>query len=182
MKSKRMKHWCIDGTCNWEETDCKMRDALKCPKCGGPTCSTPDKYRPSKRALFVRGEMLKRCKFHCFKLTPQQVDTVLSIGDEYRDKGSKSVISKPVREKETPLLQIELTDINSVPVVFYKGERIDFKARVSFDYKTDNSRETNPNYIHIEYHDDEGGGINTKTIQHNHPICEEEILDDEEWN
>jgi Zn-finger nucleic acid-binding protein len=81
------------------------------------------------------------------------------------------------KRKGTPLLQIELKDINSVPVVFYKGERIDFKDRVSFDYKTDNHRETNPNYIHIEYHDDEGGGINIKTIQHNQPIgIEESVL------
>ena len=28
------------------------------------------------------------------------------------------------KDKETPLLQIELADINSVPTVFYKGEEI----------------------------------------------------------
>lgn len=70
-----------------------------------------------------------------------------------------------------PLLQIELTDINSIPTVCYKGEEINNNIRLSFDYATDTDVSFRPTYIHIKYTDPENYSIfNTKTIQHNQPI------------
>ncbi|MFA2644931.1 hypothetical protein ABR776_26435 [Bacillus cereus] len=69
-----------------------------------------------------------------------------------------------------PLLSIVLADINGVPEVHYKGEKIDGKVRVSFDYKTDDVEEKYPNYIHIEHVESHEKGINTKIVQYNHPI------------
>jgi hypothetical protein len=83
--------------------------------------------------------------------------------------------SIPPPMKNVPLLQIELADINSVPMVYYKGEKIDKKIRVSFDYMTDTHEQVDPTYIHIERHDDEGK-VDTKIVQHNHPIIDKECV------
>lgn len=41
MKSKRLTYYCLDESCDFEETTHKVRDGLKCPKCGGPTSVRP---------------------------------------------------------------------------------------------------------------------------------------------
>ncbi|PWU68307.1 hypothetical protein [Gracilibacillus dipsosauri] len=68
--------------------------------------------------------------------------------------------------KNKSLLTIELDDIDSVPKVFYKGEKIEKKVHVSFDYKT---KTGNPfeggNEIHIEHFT--GKRPDTRTIKHN---------------
>ncbi len=69
-------------------------------------------------------------------------------------------------EKEQPLLAITLSDIDSVPVVQYKGKPIDNKIRVSVDWVTN----TDGTYIHIEHVEPDEVRGNTKIIQHNHPI------------
>ncbi|SCN42941.1 Uncharacterized protein BC88300_04634 [Bacillus cytotoxicus] len=74
------------------------------------------------------------------------------------------------QSNEKPLLQIVLSDINAVPVVLYKGEEIKGKVRISFDWQTNN--QSSP-YIHIEHVDDLTERINTKIVQHNHPIMED---------
>jgi len=141
----------------------------------------------SKKALYVRNKILELCKEHCFELTPEQVDTVLSLGDEYKGDvsctgykdGGKAQNSLTVELDESelvkplvdePLLQIELKDINSVPTVFYKGEEINKKIRVTFDYVTDSDERLSPTYIHLEHADIESGKMNTFVIQHNQPI------------
>ncbi|EOW9527892.1 hypothetical protein ACO11K_001538 [Bacillus cytotoxicus] len=75
------------------------------------------------------------------------------------------------QSNEKPLLQIVLSDINAVPVVFYKGQEVKGKVRISFDWKTND--QLGP-YIHIEHVDDLTERINTKIIQHNHPIVDKE--------
>jgi predicted Zn-ribbon and HTH transcriptional regulator len=35
MKSKLLRHYCIDKTCGWQEASHKVKDALRCPKCDG---------------------------------------------------------------------------------------------------------------------------------------------------
>ncbi len=37
MKMPLTKHWCLNKDCDFEVTDHKMRDGLKCPKCKGLT-------------------------------------------------------------------------------------------------------------------------------------------------
>ena len=49
-------------------------------------------------------------------------------------------IPKPPQEhghKPVPLLTIELQDETSVPKVFYKGEEIELKQHIFFDWDTD---------------------------------------------
>ena len=73
-------------------------------------------------------------------------------------------------EKEQPLLAITLSDIDSVPVVQYKGKPIDNKIRVSVDWVTNTDKLTDGTYIHIEHVAPDEVRGNTKIIQHNHPI------------
>ncbi|OQR56196.1 hypothetical protein [Bacillus sp. CDB3] len=63
------------------------------------------------------------------------------------------------------------SDIDAVPIVLYKGEEIKGRVRVSFDWKTNYNRKSG-SYIHVEPDEQ---GINTKIIQHNHPIVEEQV-------
>ncbi|MFV1456984.1 hypothetical protein [Bacillus mycoides] len=78
-----------------------------------------------------------------------------------------------VKRENEPLLQIVQSDIDAVPVVLYKGERIKVKSRVSFDWETDGHHRKPGTYIYIEHVEDSEKRINTKIIQHNHPIVEE---------
>lgn len=79
---------CIDQHCKTIIIG-KSRDAVICPRCEGPVIQKPFKskrYKASDRALFVRGKIIELNKEYCFDLTPEQVVTVLSLGDEYSDK------------------------------------------------------------------------------------------------
>lgn len=84
------------------------------------------------------------------------------------------VIDK-VNVSDAPLLQITLDDINSVPAVYYNGEQIDKKIRVSFDWKTSDCCNEYPTYIKLEHADKDSKGFDIKTTQHNQLIDEEEI-------
>lgn len=67
-------------------------DGISCPRCDGPVIQKPFKpkqHKASDRALFVRGKICELNKRHCFDLTPEQVDTVLTLGDEYKVKESR---------------------------------------------------------------------------------------------
>lgn len=81
--------------------------------------------------------------------------------------------SDDTKGKEEPLVQIVQSDIDTVPVVLYKGEEIKGKVRVSFDWKTDGYYHKSGPYIHIEHVEDSTKCVNTKIIQHNHPIVKE---------
>ncbi|MGH0614861.1 hypothetical protein ACQVP6_08395 [Bacillus cereus] len=74
-----------------------------------------------------------------------------------------------------PLITITLSDIDSVPVVYYKGEWIDKKIRVGFDWETQSIDKVNRTYIHIEHVPSDNKRCNTEIIQHNHPITKEEV-------
>ncbi|MGX5628214.1 hypothetical protein [Bacillus cereus] len=75
-----------------------------------------------------------------------------------------------VKDENEPLLQIVLSDIDSVPIVHYKGEEIKGKVRISFDWKTDGQYYKSGPYIHIEHVPADNKRFNTEIIQHNHPI------------
>ncbi|WP_242474232.1 hypothetical protein [Bacillus cereus group sp. N17] len=74
-----------------------------------------------------------------------------------------------MNEKQ-PLLTITLSDIDSNPVVRYKGKQIDRKLRVGFDWASDTDKVCYMNYIHIEHVDVDNKRCNSTVIQHNHPI------------
>jgi len=40
MKNKLMQHHCMDKGCGFKESSHKIRDGMKCPKCGGPIMSS----------------------------------------------------------------------------------------------------------------------------------------------
>lgn len=82
---------------------------------------------------------------------------------------------KQSNEGVEPLLQIVQSDVDAVPVVLYKGEEIKGKVRVSFDWETDGQHRKSGTYIHIEHVEDDDEHINTKIIQHNHPIVEDQV-------
>lgn len=161
-------HECLNSDCNSTIVyilHSNTSDGLRCPKCNGPTSPCKPKiYRASDRGYFVRRKIVEGDLDHCRGLTPEQVDTILKLGDEFVDLDE---ISEP------PLLRIELADIDSAPSVFYKGEEINKKIRVFFDYGTDTDEYLRPTYIHIEHFDtDSEKKPNTKIIQHNHLIEE----------
>ncbi|PFV45623.1 hypothetical protein COL03_03950 [Bacillus thuringiensis] len=76
---------------------------------------------------------------------------------------------------EELLLQIVQSDVDAVPVLLYKGEEIKGKGRVSLGWKTDGQYHKSGLYIHIEHVEGSKKCFNIKTIQHNHPIAEEQV-------
>ncbi len=47
MKSKLLKHNCMNQSCDFEEVSHRNRDAMKCPECNGPIMNVePEGYRP----------------------------------------------------------------------------------------------------------------------------------------
>lgn len=79
----------MDDTCRTVTVFKNRRDldGVKCSRCDGPVLAMPFKqksHKPSERALYVRRSILWENKEHCFDLTPEQVDTVLSLGDDFQ--------------------------------------------------------------------------------------------------
>ncbi|ENQ3080975.1 hypothetical protein ACEOWG_004307 [Bacillus cereus] len=112
--------------------------------------------------------------YHPFKEEYQEVTVCPKCNGTFVDMWviNKYKQSDDTKGKEEPLLQIMLSDINAVPVVIYKGEEIKQRIRVSFDWTTELNRKSG-SYIHIEHGEADEKSINTKIIQHNHPIAKE---------
>ncbi|EJR95259.1 hypothetical protein [Bacillus cereus] len=83
--------------------------------------------------------------------------------------------SDDIKPNEEPLLTVTLTDIDAKPIVHYKGKQIDRKLRVAFDWESQLIDKINRTYIHIEHVPADNKRFNTKVIQHNHPIVEEQV-------
>ncbi|MEK4502789.1 hypothetical protein [Bacillus sp. FSL R12-0069] len=125
---------------------------------------------------------IRRCCLAC----DYRIKTYQALEDEYQEvtvcpKCNGAFVDmwklekyKQSNESVEPLLQIVLSDINAVPVVLYKGEEIKQRIRISFDWKTNINRQSGA-YIHIEHGEADEKSINTKIIQHNHPIVEEQV-------
>ncbi|GAB6483455.1 hypothetical protein bcgnr5371_57690 [Bacillus cereus] len=92
---------------------------------------------------------------------------------EENGKALRRLLDKMMQPE--PLMTITLSDIDSVPVVYYKGEWIDKKVRVGFDWETRSIDKINKTYIHIEHVPSDNKRCNTEIIQHNHPIVKEEV-------
>ncbi|WP_241768857.1 hypothetical protein [Bacillus siamensis] len=58
------------------------------------------------------------------------------LNDKVKDESVREEILEKVREEEQPLLQIKLDDMTSIPEVYYKGEKITERVKVSFDWET----------------------------------------------
>ncbi|GCF83389.1 hypothetical protein [Bacillus cereus] len=83
--------------------------------------------------------------------------------------------SDDIKDNEEPLLTITLKDIDAVPIVHYKGEQIDRKLRVAFDWEAQSMDKINRTYIHVEHVPTDNKCCNTEIIQHNHPIAGEQV-------
>lgn len=126
--------------------------------------SREEAHKPSEKALEVRRKILRRNLEHCFNLTPEQVDTVIALSKENDEPSNQSAIKlsadvshalkglkavqrearetvkalKEVEElKNHNLLVITLEDEASVPKVFYKGEEIQLKKEIYFNWETE---------------------------------------------
>ncbi|PEF34687.1 hypothetical protein [Bacillus wiedmannii] len=121
----------------------------------------------------------------CCLVWDYQIKTYQSPEDEYQEvivcpKCNGAFVDmyrlekyKQSNETVEPLLQIVQLDIDAVSVELYKGEEIEGKVRIIFDWKTDGQYHKSVLYIHIEHVEDSKKYINTKIIQRNHPIAEE---------
>ncbi|MCA0106553.1 hypothetical protein [Bacillus subtilis] len=76
--------------------------------------------------------------------------------------------------KPSPLLQIELDDVDAAPRIFYKGEKIKGIINADFSYLT-NTELINPTHIDIEYMD-EDSKFGTKAIVHNRHLVSKRRL------
>ncbi|MEK5503286.1 MULTISPECIES: hypothetical protein [unclassified Bacillus (in: firmicutes)] len=91
---------------------------------------------------------------------------VIGVGTAIPAGDANGLEPQPLKSaKKTPLLQIELEDIDSVPRVFYKGKEIKDKVSVDFSYLT-NDTSINPTHIDIKY-DDPESEFGTKSIVYN---------------
>lgn len=83
--------------------------------------------RLSNKALYIRREIIERNLEFCRAVTPEQMETILSLADGYdlRESDKRS------------LLVIKLENETAVPKVFYKDEVIELKQSVFFDWDTD---------------------------------------------
>ena len=83
---------CLDDNCRTVlvERNSNRLDGIRCIRCDGPVEIRPfklSKPKPSERALYVRKSILWENKEHCFKLTDEQIETVLALGDDYEKQG-----------------------------------------------------------------------------------------------
>lgn len=113
----------------------KRPEVIECPECGGP---------------FVD-------KFHYAKYEQQNKPDVFDPLDSLAyiiERASKAVEkAKEVKENNpVPLLTIELEDMNSVPVVKYKGEEFGPKIHVKFDWETKTEKDFGGVEFDIKHH------------------------------
>lgn len=108
----------------------------KCSKCGSEVNVKESKYTP----VILDGMNCSVCKGPLFLST--------SNGD---------------RKTKDHLLTISLDKYNGVPTVYYKGEEINNKVRILFDWETDGLEKKYPTIL-IEYIEEEDGRVVHKHI------------------
>ncbi|MDE1385591.1 hypothetical protein PVN32_16235 [Bacillus paralicheniformis] len=65
--------------------------------------------------------------------------------------------------KSTPLVQIELEKLDSIPRVFYKGEKITKRIAVDFEWRTGGGDKIGSTYIRIKHGESFNGKLAVKT-------------------
>ncbi|MBU8789014.1 MULTISPECIES: hypothetical protein [Bacillus] len=93
---------------------------------------------------------------------------VIGVGTAIPAGDANGLEPQPLKSaKKTPLLQIELEDIDSAaPRIFYKGKRVEGIISADFSYLTKDDKAINPTLIDIEYKDKESK-FGTKSIVYN---------------
>lgn len=81
---------CMDDKCRTITVYANRRndllDGLRCVRCDGPVLHKPFepvKPKVSDKVIYVRGSIFKENKQHCFNLTDEQIETVLTLGDDF---------------------------------------------------------------------------------------------------
>ncbi|MGE7854497.1 hypothetical protein ACQKNN_27305 [Bacillus paramycoides] len=149
----KMQLECMDNQCRTVMFG-HFLEGIRCVNCGGPVLPKP--YNPVKKQTDRNNNR-----------------EIRTVANDCAIALCKKVINE-LTNKEEPLLQIVQSNINSVPVVFYKGKEINGKIRVSFDWKTNEHHHKPGTYVHIEHLEDSEKHINTMVIQHNQPITDKE--------
>ncbi|MEC0670453.1 hypothetical protein P8875_09810 [Bacillus haynesii] len=78
--------------------------------------------------------------------------TVFLSGDAIPQGDLNNLEAEPLNKP--PLLQIELEDIDSVPRVFYKGEKITNRIAIDFEWRTRGDDKVGSTYIRIKHGND----------------------------
>lgn len=90
------------------------------------------------KTSYIRRKILERNIEECKHITPEQLEIISILSMEYdlynRLKNEDNYESE---KDKVSLLTIELQDESSVPKVFYKGEEIQYKRNIFFDWDTD---------------------------------------------
>ncbi|PAD57566.1 hypothetical protein [Bacillus sonorensis] len=103
----------------------------------------------SKETLYVKADTENK---------PRKELQFLSIPSDDCDTDSESLDSK-----NSPLLQIELEDIDSIPHVFYKGERITERIAIDFEWRTGGADKVGSTYIRIKHGNDPDKALAVET-------------------
>ncbi len=116
----------------------------------------------SDKALRIRADIVERGISHCKGITPKQMETILSLNNEY---GYNSGIDFATGKDMTSLLTIELQDESSVPKVIYKGKEIKNRVNVSFDWDTADAHGPGGLSYAIEHMETGNGQVTTNRIE-----------------
>ncbi|UZN54088.1 hypothetical protein [Bacillus paralicheniformis] len=82
--------------------------------------------------------------------------------------------SESFDSKNAPLLQIQLDDIDSIPHVFYKGEKITKRIAIDFEWRTGGGDKIGSTYIRIKHANDPDKvlAVETKELAFGEKACE----------
>ncbi|MEJ9332705.1 hypothetical protein [Bacillus licheniformis] len=92
-----------------------------------------------------------------------RVDDQAVINDDNRYSVFGGYSTEAPSKKATPLLQIELEDIDSIPHVFYKGERITKRIAIDFEWRTGGADKVGSTYIRIKHGNDPDKALAVET-------------------
>ncbi|MFY0756261.1 hypothetical protein MHH84_03295 [Bacillus sp. FSL K6-1109] len=87
--------------------------------------------------------------------------TVLLEGGSISKGDLNNLEAEPLNKP--PLLQIELDDIDSIPHVFYKGERITNRIAIDFEWRTGGADKVGSTYIRIKHGNDPDKALAVET-------------------
>ncbi|MDT2531808.1 hypothetical protein P7D93_18185 [Enterococcus raffinosus] len=147
-------------------------DALPCEKL------LVDKYYAHHPAVISAKPLQKSFAIEMFNYDFLGVEMVLPVTGEAGRKSLELLtkqIAKLSNVSNTNLLEIKLKDTDSVPEVWYKGERLDELPKglvdVNYHWHTTGDRPDGANDVHIEYYDsDRSEFLDLKTIGHKRMI------------
>ncbi|MCM3619174.1 hypothetical protein M3936_16415 [Sutcliffiella horikoshii] len=171
----KQKHVCT--SCNHKELIQTRMQVVKCPKC--------------EKGLFIDSWHLEQYKkefgplHRDVRLDPLFMTELKMNLESLFDHGHittnmyREALSKIKTIEDIPLLSITLDSYSSIPTVLYKGEEIQKKVKVKFDWETNDEQIKSPNIL-IEHYEKSDKVPALKTIKYEdpHAIIEESDTND----